>query len=137
MKVDSVRGPNAAGGARRSGAASGQGFTLPTEGAKAAAATAPAGPVAALGSLLALQMDEGGRRQRQLRRAAASLDAMDRLQAALLGGGDDAAALAALRSEAAGREPTGEPGLDAVLREIDVRAAVELAKRAKGGAGRA
>jgi Class II flagellar assembly regulator len=136
MKIDGVRGPSPANGARRAGAASGEGFALPTEAAKAATAAAPVSAPSALGGLLALQMGEG-RRQRQTRRAALSLDAMDKLQAALLGGGEDAHALAALRAQLDGREPTGDRDLDDVLREIDVRAAVEIAKRARVGAGRA
>lgn len=137
MKIDGVRGPTPANGARRAGAVSGAGFTLPTDAAKPASAAAPVSAPSALGGLLSLQMDEG-RRKRQTRRAALSLDAMDKLQAALLGGGEDAHALSELRTQLADREPTGDAGLDDVLREIDVRAAVELAKRARAaGAGRA
>lgn len=136
MKIDAVRGASPAAGARRAGAASGEGFALPTEATKAAAAAAPVHAPSALGALMSLQMDEG-RRQRQTRRAALSLDAMDALQAALLGGGEDGRALAALRSQLSAREATGDDALDGVLREIDVRAAVEIAKRARSGAGRA
>jgi len=140
MKIDGVRGPAPANGARRAGAVSGEGFTLPTDSAKPATAAAPVSAPSALGALLSLQMDEG-RRKRQTRRAALSLDAMDKLQAALLSGGEDAHALAELRAQLDGREPTGDRDLDDVLREIDVRAAVEIARRAKdkasAGAGRA
>lgn len=136
MKIDAVRGASQAGGARRANAASGEGFSLPTEAAKATAAAAPVAAPTALSALLSLQMDEG-RRARQARRGTLSLDAMDALQAALLGGAEEGPALAALRSQLAGREPTGDDVLDGVLNDIDVRAAVEIAKRSRNGAARA
>ena len=98
--------------------------------AKAPAAAAAAAPLTALDSLLALQVDTGGQRKRQLRRGAVAPDALDRLQASMLAGGADAGGdIAALKGALADREPTGDHDLDSVLREIDVRSAVELAKR--------
>ncbi len=137
MKVEPPRGPNASSANRRAGGDSGAGFTLPAGDAKAAAPVAPTSSVAAVSGLLALQFEGGGRRQRQTRRAAAALDTLDRLQAALLGGGESGGDVALLTSQLAEREPTGDDGLDAVIREIDVRAAVEIAKRERSGAGRA
>lgn len=107
---------------------------MPTGEAKAATAAPPASPLTALDSLLALQVDTGGKRRRQVRRGTMALDALDRLTASMLGGGDDGGDLAALRDALADREPTGDHGLDTVLREIDVRSAVELAKREKRAA---
>jgi molybdopterin converting factor small subunit len=134
MKIDAVRGASQANGARRANTVSGEGFSLPTEATKAPTAAAPVSAPSALGALLSLQIDEG-RRARQARRGTLSLDAMDALQAALLDGTEEGAALAALRSQLAGREPTGDAALDDVLNDIDVRTAVELAKRAKAGTG--
>lgn len=104
---------------------------MPTGEAKAPAAASAASPLTALDSLLALQVDTGGKRRRQVRRGAMALDALDRLAASMLGGGDNGGDLAALHDALADREPTGDHGLDSVLREIDVRSAVELAKREK------
>lgn len=130
MKIEPPRGPVAASSSKRTTPTQGAGFSLPTGQAKAASAAAPASPLTALDSLLALQVDVGGKRRRQVRRGAIALDALDRLAATLLAGGDGAGGdLAALRSALADREPTGDDGLDSVLREIDVRSAVELAKR--------
>jgi len=136
MKIEPPRGPSATPAGRSKGAAGGEGFTLPAGEAKAAAPAAPTSSVAAVSGLLALQF-EGGNRRRQTRRAAAALDTMDRLQAALLDGGGGGEHVALLKGQLAEREPTGDEGLDAVIRDIDVRAAVELAKRERSGAGRA
>lgn len=137
MKIEPPRGPGATAAGRRTGAAGGEGFTLPAGETRAASAPTPTSSVAAVSGLLALQFEGGGRRQRQTRRAAAALDTLDRLQASLLGGGESGADVSALAAQLADREPTGDAGLDAVIREIDVRAAVEIAKRERSGAGRA
>ena len=137
MKIEPPRGPSAVGASRRASGASGAGFTLPADGTRAATAASAASSVATVDAVFALQIDGAGRRQRQARRGAAALDTLDRLQAALLDGQAGAADLAALSGHLADREPTGDPGLDSVLRDIDVRAAVEIAKRQRSGAGRA
>jgi hypothetical protein len=132
MKIEPPRGPSATTSSRRTTGAGGAGFSLPTGEARATPAASAAAPLTALDAVLALQVDGGGKRRRQMQRGAASLDALDRLAASLLdgsdGGGGDIAALAAALKD---REPTGDAGLDSVLREIDVRTAVELAKREK------
>ena len=61
---------------------------MPTGEAKAPAAASAASPLTALDSLLALQVDTGGKRRRQVRRGAMALDALDRLAASMLGGGE-------------------------------------------------
>ena len=137
MKIEPTRGTNAPSASRRASGAGSEGFALPTGETKAAASAAPSSSVAAVSGLLALQFEGGSRRQRQTRRAAAALDTLDRLQAALLSGGESGADLSQLAAHLADREPTGDAGLDAVIREIDVRAAVEIAKRERSGAGRA
>ncbi|MDX2233646.1 MAG: flagellar assembly protein FliX [Hyphomonadaceae bacterium] len=137
MKIDPTRPTAAPAPGRAARGAGGEGFALPPDAARAATATAPAAAVTAAHAVLALQMDDPGRRRRQSRRGAAALDALDRLQAALLSGADSSAALQTLEDQLAAREPSGDDGLDDALRAIDVRAAVELAKRARRGPGRA
>ena len=98
-----------------------------------AARTSAAGPVGSLEALLALQETSSPleRRRRAVRRAGRILDALDELRVAVLDPqGLDGAALQ--RLEGAVREARGEtedPGLEDVLEEIEIRAAVELAKR--------
>lgn len=120
---------------RRASGAGASGFSLPTGDARPAQAASAAAPLTALDAVLALQMDGGGKRRRQLKRGALALDALDRLAASLLDGTDGAGAdMTALSDALRDREPTGDAGLDSVLREIDVRSAVELAKRERRAA---
>jgi hypothetical protein len=107
--------------------------------AGAAEGSAPAAPAAAmtgvssLEALLALQetLSPTERRRRAVRRGGRILDALDDLRLAVLGadGLDDAAlsGLASALREA--REDTEDPSLEALLEQIEIRAAVELAKR--------
>ena len=56
-------------------------------------------------------------------------DVLDRLKIGLIDGTLDQSTLARLKVAADGlTEQTGDPGLDSVLSEIDLRVAVELAK---------
>ena len=133
-------GPN--GGAQRvNGSAGGVarkagGFTAAGTGAaQGSAATARAGGlggVASLDALLALQELDGPleRRRRSVRRAGRILDELDGIKVALLDGEGVGAALSklsdAVRQE---RSATEDAKLEGVLNEIEVRAAVEMAKR--------
>lgn len=131
-----IGGPQRIGGAAP-GVAKPGGFAVSKGGsAKGSAATARAGATAGVGSLdalLALQELDGPleRRKRSVRRAGRILDELDGMKLALLG--DEAAAPGALAKlqKAVGdeRARTDDPGLEGVLDEIEVRAAVELAKR--------
>ncbi|HET6522703.1 MAG TPA: flagellar assembly protein FliX, partial [Geminicoccaceae bacterium] len=94
---------------------------------------APGAPLTALGALLAAQevpeVGGGGGRRRAARRGHDLLDRLDELRLALLEGGVPEPTLrriVALLEERAG--PVDDPRLGAVLHEIEVRAAVELAK---------
>ena len=87
-------------------------------------------------ALLALQ-DVGGpleRRRRAVRRAGRILDVLDEIKVALLegelGGADLDRLRRAVRDE---RERTEDPALEAVLDEIELRAAVEVAKLEEAG----
>lgn len=82
-------------------------------------------------ALLALQ-DVGGpleRRRRAVSRAGRILDVLDEVKVALLGGELSLADLDRLsRAVREERAATDDPKLEAVLDEIELRAAVELAK---------
>ena len=96
-----------------------------------AAGVSSAGPTLAVASLLSLQEapspTEG--RSRGLRRGRDLLDQLDRIRLALLTGQIPAARLEGLlRTLKQARGETGDPGLNQILDEIELRCAVELAK---------
>lgn len=133
MKIEGPRATSAPASSKRAASTGAAGFSVPTGETRAAAPASAAAPLTALDAVLALQVDGGGKRKRQVRRGAQSLDALDRLAASLLSGGAaQPGDLDELRAALRDREPTGDSRLDSVLREIDVRSAVELAKREKG-----
>ncbi len=71
------------------------------------------------------------------KRGRTALDALDALKLGLLSGTLDAGALARLKSVSASlAEQTGDPGLDTVLAEIELRVGVELAKIGMPQSGR-
>lgn len=115
--------------ARRAGAGS---FTL-GDGAPNATRTS-AGHLQAIGgidTLVALQGvdDPAERRRRAVRGGRTALDALEALKLGLISGNLDGSALNRLRVMAAElKEPTGDPALDGVLSEIDLRVQVEIAK---------
>ena len=87
--------------------------------------------VSGLDALIALQGvgDATERRKRALSRGRRALDELDRLKLSLIDGSIDRSTLARLKVAADGlTEESGDPGLDRVLGEIDLRVAVELAK---------
>lgn len=95
---------------------------------------AAAGSLRAVGSvdaLIALQgvEDPRERRKRAVKRGRKALDMLDSLKLSLLDGSVDRSTLARLKVAAEDLiVETGDPGLDRVLSEIDLRVAVELAK---------
>lgn len=136
MKVTGPNGLSKAGPATGSRpAAAGGGFSLGgTTGASAATQSSPAhgiGGVSSVDALIAMQEVDGPlqRRRRAVRRAGRILDVLEDMKLALLDGGLTPNALqsldAAVKAEQA---ETDDPGLASVLREIETRAAVELAK---------
>jgi hypothetical protein len=116
--------------------------TFSLEGDTAARGTTAASGTRSIGgidALLALQSveDPGERRRKAVRRGRSALDALDALKIGLLSGTFDTSALARLKSAAASlAEPSGDPALDAVLAEIELRAQVELAKIGMPQSGR-
>jgi len=134
-----VQGPNAAAvattpaKARRSSAAGG--FALPAE-ETTPSTTGPTGlrSVGGIDALIALQSGEEptGRRRRAVARGRVALDALDELKHGLLAGTLQPAVLQQLKTVATELkgDDSGVPGLDAVLREIELRVEVEIAKLA-------
>jgi len=97
------------------------------------AATCAGAPrlVGGIDALLALQGfdDPLERRRRAVKRGRTALDALDALKLGLLTGALETGTLAALKSVVAElADRTGEPDLDTVLAEIELRVGVELAK---------
>jgi Class II flagellar assembly regulator len=133
MKIERGSGASPANGVKRAGSAAAPGFAVaaePTEAPVHSAAATSVSGVTPLDAILALQGGEGPvqRRTRQARRGKAALDALEELEHGIVLGraaGGLQRRMEALRREA---EMTGETGLDDVLREIDTRLAVELAK---------
>ncbi|WP_022720229.1 flagellar assembly protein FliX [Rhodopseudomonas sp. B29] len=130
-----IQGPNgtttttSSSGPRRSSSSS---FTLPspTTAPEARAVSAPLAPTG-IEALLAMQgvEDATERRKRSVVRGRNALDVLDELKIGLLSGLFDTATVARLRAAAAElKTSSGDPGLDAVLSEIELRVEVELAK---------
>src|SRR6201985_454118 len=109
------------------------GFALPEDTAAAAENRAVSAPKAAanIDALLAMQgiEDPAERRKRSVQRGKGALDVLDELKIGLLSGNFNASTVSRLRDAAANLKSTsGDPGLDAVLSEIELRVEVELAK---------
>jgi hypothetical protein len=130
-----IYGPNGttlgspAGNARRTSSSS---FALPDTIASAETRPAAAPKAAAnIDALLAMQgiEDPVERRKRSVARGRGALDVLDDLKIGLLSGNFDASTVTRLRDAAANlKSSSGDPGLDAVLSEIELRVEVELAK---------
>lgn len=87
--------------------------------------------ITTLDALIALQgvEDPTERRKRAVVKGRNALDVLEKLKLGLLDGDLDPATLARLKVASEGlAEDTGDPGLDQVMGEIDLRVAVELAK---------
>jgi hypothetical protein len=109
------------------------GFSLPdTSSATETRATLAPKATANIDALLALQgieEDPLERRKRSVQRGKRALDVLDDLKIGLLSGNLDGATVGRLRDAAANlKSSSGDPGLDAVLAEIELRVEVELAK---------
>jgi hypothetical protein len=87
--------------------------------------------ISTVDALIALQGVENPteRKKRAVAKGRRALDVLDLLKLGLLDGSVDRSTLARLQVAAEGlTEESGDPGLDNVLGEIDLRVAVELAK---------
>jgi hypothetical protein len=132
-----IYGPNGttlgspAGNTRRT---SSTGFSLPDttaapEETRSASAPKAAGNIDALLALQGVEEDPAERRKRSVQRGRGALDVLDELKIGLLAGNLGPATVSRLRDAAANlKSSSGDPGLDAVLSEIELRVEVELAK---------
>ncbi|WP_439398444.1 flagellar assembly protein FliX [Bradyrhizobium sp. PMVTL-01] len=116
--------------ARRTGAGS---FVLPdtssAQETRSAAAPKAAANIDALLALQGVEEDPVERRKRSVARGRTALDVLDELKMGLLSGNLDASTVMRLRDAAANlKSSSGDPGLDSVLSEIELRVEVELAK---------
>ena len=115
-------------------------FSLDSENtARAATATTGTRNIGGIDALLALQGVEepGERRRKAVKRGRTALDALDALKLGLLSGNLDTGALARLKAVTGGlAEPSGDPNLDTVLAEIELRVEVELAQVGMPHSGR-
>lgn len=133
MKVNGPSGP-ALPSAQRPARSAG-GFAMPaTGGAAPTAAAQPAAAASALSDVSALMALQGvetatERRRRAIRRGGSLLDRLDELKIALLSGEAGEAALDRLGRTLREERPEDEDAnLSGLLTQIDLRAAVELAK---------
>src|SRR5215472_7290770 len=141
MRITGPNGPTAPAAtpaARRSAAGS---FTLSQDDAPAT--TAGTAGVRTLGSIDALLALQGvgavetpeERRRRAVKHGHAALDLLDEMKLGLLSGRLDPAMLLKLKTAAASlKDLSGDPRVDQVLAEIDLRVEVELAKVESAGA---
>jgi hypothetical protein len=110
------------------------GFSLPEDVSSSSETRATAAPKASanIDALIALQgieEDPTERRRRSVARGRGALDVLDDLKLGLLSGNLDSSTVMRLRDAAANlKTSSGDPGLDAVLSEIELRVEVELAK---------
>jgi hypothetical protein len=131
MKIESGRSAAPSSAARRAGASSAAPGFAPAVDAPVRATTASAvSAVTPLDAIVALQAEDptAQRRARQARRGRDVLDALERLERGLLVGRAPAALRVELESLQHAAQPTGDEGLDEILREVDTRLAVEIAK---------
>ena len=116
---------------RRTGSS---GFSLPEDAVSTGETRTTLAPKATTGldALLAMQgieEDLTERRKRSVQRGKRALDVLDDLKIALLSGNFDGSTVSRLREASVNlKSSSGDPGLDAVLSEIELRVEVELAK---------
>jgi hypothetical protein len=106
-------------------------FTVGAQEAPRNSAAGSLRSISTVDALMALQgvEDPTERKKRALAKGRNALDVLDTLKLSLLDGSVDGSTLARLKVAAEGlTEQSGDPGLDTVLGEIDLRVAVELAK---------
>jgi len=132
MRIYGTNGANALAATPQAKRSASGTFSLEAETA-ARSSTAAGGPrlIGGIDALIALQGIEepAERRRRAVKYGRRALDALDELKLGLLSGSLDQATLLRLKSAATDlKDGSGDPQLDQVLAEIDLRVAVELAK---------
>jgi Class II flagellar assembly regulator len=132
MRIYGTNGATAANAPATARRASGGTFSVSDQEApRNAAATGGLRAISTVDALLALQgvEDFKERKKRAVAKGRNALDVLDQLKVGFLDGSVDQSMLARLKVAGEGlSESSGDPGLDAVLGEIDLRVAVELAK---------
>ncbi|NNM74700.1 flagellar assembly protein FliX [Enterovirga aerilata] len=130
MRIDPRFAAAAYAPASRPREAGGTRFSLDGKAAATTSAAGAAAPLATLDAILQLQSEEdpAERRRRSARRGRELLDGLDRLKASLLAGSVPAADLGRIAGSLAGAGPSGDPILDDLVAQIELRAKVELAK---------
>ncbi len=134
MRVDTrfvTTGTASAGTPRRAEGAPAFAVSNPVATPSSAAAT-PAATLAGLDAILTLQTNTDTpeeRRRRSAKRGSDLLDGLDRLKASLIMGRVSTRDLQAIASRLAERAGvSGDPRLDGLIADIELRAAVEIAK---------
>jgi len=131
MKIESGRGVASSTSARKAGSAvAAPGFAPAVDAPARTSAASAVSSVTPLDAIIALQAEDPGaqKRARQARRGRDVLDALERLERGLLVGRAPAGLRTELEDLQNAALPTGDAGLDEILREIDTRLVVELAK---------
>src|ERR1700730_18757869 len=134
MRIYGPHGPTIGSPANSPRRTSSTGSALPDDVTTASETRPATAPKAAAGidALLALQGiedDPTERRRRSVARGKGALDVLDDLKIGLLSGNLNASTVRRLRDAAANlKSSSRDPGLDAVLSEIELRVEVELAK---------
>ncbi len=125
-----VSGVQGRGSKKRSGSSS-DAFTPDVGGeSTAATATSSSGSIQGMDALLALQEvgEDPERKRKAARHGHSLLDGLESIRADLLGGHVSADRLEALSREVSNSMESGDAQVDSVLREIELRVKVELAK---------
>jgi len=133
MKVTGPKSASSVSSTKRRAGAGGEGFSVevPSGGTSSVAATGAASAVTSVDAILALQSvgDFSEAKKKATERAFTMLDVLDDLKLSLLDGGIPRAKLIALMDVLQSRrESTHDNRLEAMLDEVETRAAVELAK---------
>src|SRR5882757_8037400 len=133
MRINGPNGTNLGSPANNVRRTSSGNFALPdaasTPETRAAIAPKAAANIDALLAMQGIEEDPVERRRRSVVRGRGALDVLDDLKIRLLSGNLDSPTMARLRDAAANlKASSGDPGLDAVLSEIELRVEVELAK---------
>jgi hypothetical protein len=133
MRIYGPNGTTLGAPAASSKRTSSTGFSLPdpasTPETRAALAPKATANIDALLAMQSIEEDPTARRKRSVQRGRGALDVLDDLKIGLLSGNFDASTVSRLRDAAANlKSSSGDPGLDAVLSEIELRVEVELAK---------
>jgi len=132
MRISGPNGPAAPAASTASRRATSSSFTLPQD--DATPAPAGAGAVRTVGGIEALMALQGvesvdERRRRAVKHGHTALDLLDEMKIGLLSGRLASEMVHRLRAAAAGlKDLSGDPRIDQVLAEIDLRVEVELAK---------